>query len=156
MALTVSYEMSYEFTVQADAGEVFSVLSDVPTSVSHFPKVARLVDLGGNAYRWEMEKIGPGHMGLATVYACQYTSNKRQCTVVWTPIAGVGNAQVAGDWKIKKAKPGTHITLHIQGEQDTPMPRLMSAVVAPVVRAEFAKLVEGYVANLTRRFGGAA
>ncbi len=156
MALTASFTLNADFTVKASADEVFAVLAHVPTSVTHFPNVEQLVDLGNNRYRWEMEKIGPGNMSLTTVYACDYKSDKAKGTVVWTPVKGIGNAQISGDWKIKGRKASTHITLNIHGEQEVPMPRLMSAVVTPVVRAEFAKLIDGYVANLTERFGGAA
>ena len=57
MAVTVPFDLAYEFEVKAPAADVFAVLSDVPTSASHFPKVAKLVDMGENTYRWEMEKV---------------------------------------------------------------------------------------------------
>ena len=46
MSITVNIELGYELEVKAAAAEVFAVLSDVPTSVSHFPKVEKLTDLG--------------------------------------------------------------------------------------------------------------
>ena len=92
MAVTVEINLGYEFDVKAKASEVFAVLSDVPSSASHFPKVDQLVDLGGGAYRWEMEKIGIASITLQTVYASKYTSNKVKGTVSWTPIKGEGNA----------------------------------------------------------------
>ena len=57
MAFTVPFELAYAFEVKALAADVFAVLSDVPTSASHFPKLHSLVDLGGNRYRWEMDKL---------------------------------------------------------------------------------------------------
>ena len=42
MAITVNIDLGYEFAVNAKAADVFAVLSDVPTSVSHFPKVHKL------------------------------------------------------------------------------------------------------------------
>lgn len=88
MTITVHIELGYEFSVKAPAAEVFEVLSDVPTSASHFPKVDQLVDLGNNTYRWEMEKIGLAQVNLQTVYASKYTSNKSKGTVTWTPVKG--------------------------------------------------------------------
>ena len=82
MTITVHIELGYEFSVKAPAAEVFGVLSDVPTSASHFPKVHQLVDLGNNTYRWEMEKIGLAQVNLQTIYASKYTSNKAKGTVV--------------------------------------------------------------------------
>ena len=154
MAISVSIDLGYEFAVKAPASEVFALLSDVPASASHFPKVDQLVDLGGNVYRWEMEKIGVAQIKLQTVYACKYVSNKAKGTVVWTPVAGEGNAQVSGSWKITDKKKSTHLVLAIQGELSLPLPGMMKMVVTPVVEAEFEKMVEKYIDNLTAHFGG--
>jgi carbon monoxide dehydrogenase subunit G len=156
MAMTVSIDMGYEFEVKAKYAAVYDVLSDVPTSASHFPKLDRLVDLGDGAYRWEMAKIGLGSVNLQTVYASRYVSNKAKGTVVWTPVQGEGNALVSGSWTLKDNKKSTHLTLQIQGELHLPLPGLMKMVVAPVVEAEFEKLVEQYIANLSTHFGGEA
>ncbi len=156
MAITVEINLGYEFDVKAKASEVFAVLSDVPTSASHFPKVDQLVDLGDNTYRWEMEKIGIASITLQTVYASKYTSNKAKGTVNWTPVKGEGNALVAGSWKITDNKKSTNVVLEIQGELTLPLPGLMKMVAAPVAEAEFEKMVEQYIDNLTKHFGGEA
>lgn len=156
MAVTVKVELGYEFAVKASAKDVFDVLSDVPTSASFYPKVDKLVDLGGGAYRWEMEKIGLAQVNLQTVYASKYVSNKAKGTVVWTPVKGEGNALVSGGWKITDNKKSTQLVLTIEGELTIPLPGLMKMIIAPVVEAEFEKLTEQYIANLTKRFGGEA
>jgi carbon monoxide dehydrogenase subunit G len=154
MTISVHIDLGYEFAVKAPASDVFAVLSDVPESASHFPKVDKLVDLGANTYRWEMEKIGVAQIKLQTVYACKYVSNKAKGTVVWTPVKGDGNALVSGNWKITDKKNSTHVVLAIQGELSIPLPGLMKMVVSPVVESEFEKMVEQYIDNLTRHFGG--
>jgi len=154
MAVSVDIDLGYEFTVKAPFDEVFDVLSDVPTSVSHFPKVEQLVDMGKGVYRWEMEKVGTAQVNIQTVYASQYVADKKKGTVVWTPVKGVGNAQVGGSWTIAKAKKGTAITLKTAGTVEVPLPGLMKMVVVPVVKNEFEGLVEKYIDNLIKRFGG--
>lgn len=156
MSITVHIELGYEFSVKAPASEVFAVLSDVPTSASHFPKVHKLVDLGDNTYRWEMEKIGLAQVNLQTIYASKYTSNKSKGTVTWTPVKGEGNALVSGSWKITDKKKTTDLVLSLVGDLTLPLPGLMKMVIAPVVEAEFEKMVEKYIDNLTKRFGGEA
>jgi carbon monoxide dehydrogenase subunit G len=156
MSITVKIDLGYEFDVKAKAAEVFEVLSDVPESVSHFPKVDKLTDLGGGVYQWEMEKVGTAQVNIQTVYASKYVSDAARGTVKWTPVKGVGNAQVGGNWKIVDNKKSTGLTLAIQGEIEVPLPGLMKMVVAPVVEGEFEKLVEKYIANLIKRFGGEA
>lgn len=154
MAITVPISMGYELEVKAKAAEVFDVLSDVPTSVAFFPKVDKLTDMGDGVYKWEMEKVGTAQVNIQTVYASKYTSNKAKGTVTWKPVAGVGNALVGGGWKITDNRKSTHIELKIDGEISVPLPGLMKMVVAPVVEGEFEKLVEKYLANLAKRFGG--
>jgi carbon monoxide dehydrogenase subunit G len=154
MAIAVPIDLAYEFDVKASASEVFALLSNVPASASHFPKVGQLVDLGDGAFRWEMEKIGVAQINLQTVYVSRYVSNKRTGSVVWTPVKGEGNATIAGSWKITDQKKSTRLLLKINGELLLLLPGLMKMVVAPVVQAEFEKLVEKYIDNLTREFGG--
>lgn len=154
MTITVHIDLGYEFSVKAAANEVFQLLSDVPTSASHFPKLHKLVDLGEHTYRWEMEKIGLAQGSLQTIYASRYTANKAKGTVIWTPVQGEGNALVSGSWKINDKKKSTDLVLTIEGDLTLPLPGLMKMVVAPVVEAEFEKLVEKYIDNLTRLFGG--
>lgn len=156
MAVTVKIDLGYEFDVKAKASDVFDVLSDVPTSASHFPKVDKLTDLGDGTYRWEMEKIGIASINLQTIYASKYTANKAKGTVVWTPVKGEGNALVSGSWKITDNKKSTKLELEIQGELTLPLPGLMKMVAGPVAEAEFEKMVEQYIDNLTTRFGGEA
>jgi len=156
MTSTVHVELGYEFEVKAPAKEVFAVLSNVPDSASHYPKVDRLVDLGDGAYRWEMEKIGLGSLHLQTVYASRYVSNAAKGTVVWTPVEGEGNALVSGSWKITDSKKSTKLVLKVQAELTLPVPALMKVVMEPVVEAEFEKLTEHYIDNLVQRFGGEA
>ena len=154
MAITVTIDLGYEFTVKANYNTVFDTLSDVPTSASYFPKVDQLVDLGKNTYRWEMAKIGIAQVNLQTIYASKYVSNKAKGTVVWTPVEGEGNALVSGNWKITDKKNATHLVLHIQGDLTLPLPGLMKKMIAPVVEGEFEKLVEQYIDNHTTQFGG--
>jgi hypothetical protein len=116
--------------------------------------VAKLVDLGGGAYRWEMEKVGTAKINIQTIYASKYVSDKKKGTVVWTPVAGEGNAQIGGSWAITDKKKFSHIVLKIQGELHVPLPGLMKMVVVPLVTGENEKLVEQYIANLIKRFGG--
>lgn len=160
MAITVPIELGYEFEVKCAAAEVFELLSDVPASVSHFPKVEKLSDLGDGVYQWDMEKVGTAQVNIQTVYASRYTSQfdaaKGKGSVKWTPVKGVGNAQVGGNWQIKGKPQSTHLALTIQGQIEVPLPGLMKMVVAPVVEGEFEKLVEKYIDNLIRRFGGEA
>jgi carbon monoxide dehydrogenase subunit G len=155
MTVTVHIDLGYEFEVKAKYDDVFAVLSDVPKSVSHFPKVDKLTDLGDGVYKWEMQKVGTAQVNIQTVYASKYTSDKAKGIVKWTPVKGVGNAQVGGSWQITDNKgKSTTLVLKTEGTVDVPVPGLMKMVVEPIVASEFEKLVERYIANLVKAFGG--
>lgn len=154
MTVSVDIDLAYEFAVKAPYKEVFDVLADVPISVSHFPKVDKLVDMGDGVYRWEMAKVGTAQVNIQTVYASKYVSDAKKGTVVWTPVKGVGNAQVGGSWKITDKKDRTALVLKTKGTVDVGLPALMKMIVVPVVQGEFEKLVDKYIANLCKRFGG--
>ena len=156
MAVTVDIDLGYEFAVNAAFKDVFDALSNVPVSASFFPKVDRLVDLGRGAYRWEMARLGVGQASLEIAYASKYTSDRAKGTVAWVPVKGQGNALVSGDWKIARRKKGTALEFRVFGSVDVPVPGLMAMVVAPVVRSEFEILVEAYIDNLIKHFGGEA
>jgi carbon monoxide dehydrogenase subunit G len=154
MAITVDIDLGYEFTVKASIKDVFDILSDVPTSASFFPKVDKLSDLGDGVYKWEMQKVGTQQVNIQTVYASKYQSDRKKGTVTWTPVKGQGNALVSGHWKLKDNKTSTGIEFKVAGTVDVPLPALMKVVVAPVVKGEFEKLVEKYIDNLIKKFGG--
>lgn len=154
MAITVPFDLSYEFEVKAAYAAVFTELADVPKSSGHFPKLAALVDLGGGSYRWEMEKIGIAQASIQTVYASNYVSDKKKGSVIWTPVKDVGNAQISGSWAITDKKKSTHLALKIKGELSVPLPGLMKAIISPLVLSENEKLVEKYIENLIAFFGG--
>lgn len=156
MAFSVPIELGYEFSVRSPFKEVFGLLSNVPESVGHFPKVHRLVDEGQGVYRWEMEKVGIGSASLQTVYASRYASDPKKGTVVWTPVAGVGNAQVGGRWSLTDRRKTTDLVLAIEATVEVPLPGLMKSMIAPAVQREFEGLVDAYVNALIARFGGEA
>lgn len=157
MAIAVDFEIERVFEVECPASRVFEVLADVPRSVSHFPKVENLSELGDGKFKWEMEKIGIQAYHIQTVYACKYVSDRDKGSVKWTPVKGQGNATVNGSWNIKGlSETCTRIKLKTKGELSLPLPGLVRLVVAPVVRAEFTRMIDQYIANLCSTFAKGA
>jgi carbon monoxide dehydrogenase subunit G len=156
MTVSVDIELGYEFAVKAPSEQVFALLADVPLSASHFPQVERLVELGHGAYRWELQRVGTPQVGIQTVYACKYVGDATKGTVTWTPVKGVGNAQLRGSWRITGRKGRTRVVFRARGTIGVAMPTLMRAIVVPVVEAEFERLVEKYIDNLIETLGGEA
>lgn len=153
MAITVSIELNRNLDIPASYDEVFDLLADVPKSASHFPKVDKLVDLGDNAYRWEMEKVGVDKHAIQSVYACTYHTDKDAGTISWTPVKGEGNGVVSGSWVItRKDDNVTTLKFQTSAELTVPLPSLLKLAISPVIKHEFNSLVDTYMNNLKKAF----
>lgn len=150
MTVKIAIDLNRKFTVNADINTVFALLSDVPASVSHFPKVQALIPLADNSFRWEMEEISSGGHSFQTIYACQYASDSDAKTVVWTPIKGKGNGIVSGKWELAEVTAGTHISFKTKVELTLPFPRLLKLVISPIAKLEFTGMVDTYLNNLKK------
>lgn len=151
MAFTVSVTIDRSIEVACDPATAFALVSDVPKSVSHLPKVERLTDLGDGTYRLETQKIGIEKYFVQTVYASRYTNDPKKRTVTWTPVRGEGNATVGGSWEVSELASGkTRLRLVNKGEMELPFPGLVKSLVSPFVKREYDDLIDQYLANLTR------
>lgn len=153
MAITVSIELNRELEIPGGYDEVFELLADVPRSASHFPKVDKLVDLGDNTYRWEMEKVGVDKHAIQSVYACKYVADKDNGRITWDPVKGEGNGVVRGAWTIKaKGDNATSVRFQTSAELTVPLPGLLKLAISPVIKHEFNSLVDTYMSNLKKAF----
>ncbi len=154
MTVQAEVDLEYEFAVKAKAKPVFALLSDIPKSSSHFPKVQAITDLGKGMFQWEMQRVGTPQINIQTVYASKYKIDAKKSVVSWTPVKDVGNAQVSGSWMITDQKNSTALKLVVRATVFVPLPDIIQAIVQPVVSAEFEKLLDQYIANLIEEFGG--
>lgn len=150
MAFTTEIKLNKEIEVSWKPKKVFKLLSNVPESVSHFPKVDELVDLGDNTYRWEMEKIGIQAYHIQTIYACKYIADKENLTIRWEPVSGEGNGIVEGKWELEESDNGTLISFYTKGKLEIDLPFFVKMVVSPVVGIEFENMVDTYLDNLKK------
>lgn len=153
MAITVSIELNRELDLPAGYDRVFDLLADVPESASHFPKVHKLVDLGDNTYRWEMEKVGVDKHAIQSIYACKYYPDKDNGKITWEPVKGEGNGIVKGSWTLKaKDDNTTSVKFQTSAELTVPLPSLLKLAISPVIKHEFNSLVDTYMNNLKKAF----
>ena len=100
--------------------------------------------------------MGTAQVNIQTVYAPNTCPTARRARWSGRRCKGVGNALVGGSWKSRPRSTRRRSRLEIKGAINVPLPGLMKMVVAPVVKGEFEKLVEKYIDNLIKRFGGEA
>lgn len=150
MSFTVTIAINRSFHTKAPAEKVFELLADVEKSGSFFPKVEKMVNLGDNTWRWEMERIGIGeHTLQQTIYACRYHSDKNSLNVTWTPVEGIGNGIVEGKWEIVPMEGEARIIFHSGGVLTVGLPAFLDFLLSPLIRLEFERLVDEYITNLT-------
>jgi carbon monoxide dehydrogenase subunit G len=153
MPFPVTIEVSKQFETSASPEKVFALLSDVPRSASYFPDVEKLEPLGGNAYRWIMEKIAIGdHTLQQTIYACTYSSDPALLSVDWTPVDGEGNARVEGNWRLEAAGTGTNVQLHTKGTLEVDFPGFLQFLLSPLIEIAFTQKIDRYISNLKATF----
>ena len=155
MSFTVAIQVSKQFETPASPERVFELLADVPRSASHFPDVEKLEPLGGNAFRWVMERIAVGdHTLQQTIYACVYRSDPATLSVDWTPVEGEGNARVEGNWRIEPTGTGTQVQLHTTGTLEVDLPGFLQFLLAPLIELAFTQKIDRYIENLKTAFKG--
>ncbi|MDX1801563.1 MAG: SRPBCC family protein [Marinobacter sp.] len=153
MAITVAIELNRDIDLAGTYDEVFDLLADVPKSASHFPKVDKLVDLGDNTFRWEMEKIGVDKHSIQSVYASQYSADRDAGKITWEPVKGEGNGVVRGSWTLtRNGDQSTRAKFQTKAELTLPLPGLLKLAISPVIKHEFNSLVDTYMANLKKSF----
>ncbi|WP_395342446.1 SRPBCC family protein [Ningiella sp. W23] len=148
MTIRVNIDVNRNFEVNEDIETVFSLLSDVPASAAHFPKVEALSPLSDDTFLWEMEKVALGAHIIQTAYACQYICDDENKTIEWVPIEGEGNAIVAGKWELSELENGTEISFETQAILTLPIMGLFQLAVSPLVKMEFTGMVDTYLTNL--------
>ena len=150
--MEIKLELSKRFETSAAIDDVFDILADVPRSVSHYPDILSLEDLGDEVYKWTMQKLGVGGISHQVVYACRYASDAAKSEVSWSPIEGVGNGLIEGCWRLSTVAGGTSVDFQNVGRLQIPVPRILKSAAVPFVEAAFGKQVETYIAQLCETF----
>ena len=155
MSVQIPISVIRDFYTLATPQQVYEVLADVPTSVSHFPQVEQLVALGDDKYRWEMERMGTQNHYFQVRYVTRYTRSETEKWIRWTPIKE-GNGSFSGCWEIRQDGNKTHVHFENAGYLELPLPRLTKRLVKPFVERQFQTLLDEYITNLQRTFQGLA
>ena len=152
MSVTMTIDANKEMDLKGDFDTIFDELAQVEKMASMFPKVERLVNLGDNTYRWEMEKAGFSKYTMQLIYAVKYEIDKTKGTIAWKPVPGVGNAVHSGQVKITPTAGGVHIVLSSKIDMELPIPKLAKPLVTPVIMHEFNATTEKFEARMRKHF----
>jgi carbon monoxide dehydrogenase subunit G len=149
MSFKVKVDISKEISLSCDFDKAFDVFADVRKMAKFFPKVESLTDLGGNSFKWNMEKMGISKYSMAVEYAAKYVFNKNQGLITWTPVAGIGNGANSGSSKVRKAGDNkTVVNFSTELELDIPFTSLAKPIIKPFVESQFKSMLEKFEANI--------
>lgn len=153
MALEMTIEFTKKIDLATDYDSAFAFFTDVPATAALFPKVDKLVDLGGGRYQWEMDKVGVAKYTLQVIYACSYENDKEKGLISWTPVDGAGNARNQGQARVTKTASG--VTVDFSTKLDLSfsfIPSLAKALVKPLVVREFNGVADKFEENVKAKF----
>lgn len=140
-------------SVRASLEAVYALLADVPRSVAHFPEMEELLFANG-VYTWKLKKLGAGPLIYQVVYGARYHFDASRKSVRWEPVAGVGNAEVSGQWILQPEGSGCNFTMEAQYTVHTPFPRLMKSAAEAIMHRENERIIGSYLENLATTLHG--
>ena len=152
MAVEITIDFSKQMTLDADFDEVFDLVADVPKIATMFPKVDKIVELGDNSFRWEMEKTGVSKYTIQVIYACKYENDKEKGVINWQPVDGVGNGVNEGTANLKQTDNGTFVDFSTRLTMTLPLPRLAKGLVKPLIVREFNSVADKFEKNMINYF----
>ena len=151
--MQIAVEIADKFHVTADLKTSFALLADVPRSVNHFPDMQKLQDEGNGRYCWYLKPLGAAGISHQVIYACVYVADEKKSIVTWTPVTGIGNGVIRGQWRLTEQGQGTQIEFDTTGDLEVPIPMLLRAAAKPIVQGLFQNQVRGYLKNIKIALG---
>lgn len=148
MSFKVTMDVSKELTLTCDFETAFDVFADVRKMAEFFPDVAKLTDLGDNAWKWTMKSVGVSKYSLAVEYAAKYTYDRAGGVIKWTPVAGVGNGLNSGSSVIKQDGGVTRVVFSTTLELEIPFSSLAKPILKPFVESQFKSTLEKFEQNV--------
>jgi carbon monoxide dehydrogenase subunit G len=154
MAIDIKADFQRTFEVSQTPAEAYVLLSNVPASVAHFPKLQSLTARDDNIYEWLLEGETVRSKSFAAEYACQYHCDPDKKTVVWSAIPGFGNSKVTGHWKLTSKGTGTQVDFQNSFHMILDVPRLFKAIAVPIIKRLNGQLIEKYMKNISKTLNG--
>ncbi|MSQ84842.1 MAG: hypothetical protein EXR77_18545 [Myxococcales bacterium] len=95
-----------------------------------------------------MKKVGVGPLSFQSWYAARYEMEPASRSVRWRSVAGRGNTDVVGSWRIEPQTNGTCFTLEVSFALELPLPGLRRGAVQKRMAIENDRIVGQYLTAL--------
>lgn len=137
-------------SVDMPASELVELLSDMPKTLSHFPKLKPVTELATDRYRWDLEAIGAAGIEHEVSFATDFVSCTEKNEIRFTAVPKEGNAQISGVFRAVETSGETELVLEVGGTlHDIKVPLVLRGPAKPFIRGMFEKLVERFVERVS-------
>lgn len=130
--------------------ELIQELSDMPATLSHFPKLRPITELAADRYRWDLEAIGAAGVEHEVSFATDFETDVDAGEIRFTAVPGEGNANISGVFKAVENDGTTELSLEVGGTLNgIKVPMLLRGPAKPFIKGMFEKLVDRFVERVT-------
>lgn len=141
--------------IEGNADELFALLSDLPKTMSNFPKLRSFTEQGGGVWLWDIEPIHVAGMTYELNVATRFEIDAGKRTVTLLPVAEMGNAEIGGHFIAVQDGDHARLDLDIDGVIDVDVPMLLRAPAKPFIRNYFTRLVERFIERIQAKYSQA-
>lgn len=134
--------------------ELIAALSDMPATLSHFPKLKPITELDTNRYRWDLEAIGAAGIEHEVSFATDFVTDVDAGEIRFTAVPKEGNASISGVFRAQDKGGETELVLEVGGTlHDIKVPMLLRGPAKPFIKGMFEKLVDRFVERVSAAHG---
>lgn len=151
--MDIKLDLVKKHSVDKCPKELIIALSDMPKTLSYFPKLDPIVELAPNRYRWDLHSIGAAGVEHEVVFATDFETDIDACEIRFTAVPGEGNAQISGLFKAESIGGSTELTLEVRGTlNDIKVPMLLRAPAKPFIKGIFESIVDRFVDRVSEAY----
>ncbi len=138
--------------IEGEASELFELLSDLPATMSHFPKLRAFTDQGDGEWLWDIEPIHVAGMTYELQVVTRFEIDAANRVVTLFPVTTQGNAEIGGHFCAVQDGNKAVLKLDIAGTIEVDVPMLLRAPAKPFIRGYFAKLIDRFIERIQAEY----
>lgn len=151
--MDINLQLTKTGSVNVPASELVERLSDIPKTLSYFPKLKPMTEVAANRYRWDLEAIGAAGVEHEVSFTTDFASCTEKNEIRFTAVPKEGNAQISGVFRAVENGGETELVLEVGGTlHDIKVPMLLRAPAKPFIKGMFEKLVERFVERVSAAY----
>ena len=144
-------DVERSITVNVPLARAYAYFWDVVGSAACIPGLASCTSIAGDTYRFVYEERSTGPVSMVAQYTARYDGNGTDRIAFEGTGAAGDNTDVRGVITLRASGPdATEVTLRQHLAPDTPVPRLLHALVRSFVEREASAAVATYLDDVKR------